>query len=142
MTTASDSHAAENHTADSHTAETDLGTAEAGAVTAAPPGSSAAAGVIRVSEFIARSGKSEALVEATRGNAQSARRQPGCISAEVCTSPHDSNRVVVISRWESTAALEEFLSWHQGIAHDSVATSVTEKPQSVHYPVVPAAIPA
>lgn len=102
---------------------------------AMPEPTTRAAQVVRVTEFLARPGRVASLIEAASANAASARRQPGCVSAETCTHPDEPERVIVISRWETPDALRSFLSWHQGIAHDSVATSVAAPPKSVHYPV-------
>jgi quinol monooxygenase YgiN len=39
---------------------------------------------------------------------EAARRAPGCLDFAVCPDPLDPGRVVIVERWESTAAVEAF----------------------------------
>jgi len=93
-----------------------------------------AAGLIRVTTFHARAGQQGHLVAAAEGNATAARQATGCLSAEVCLHPDEPDVVLVVSRWESAAALREFLDWHEGVAHGAVSPHASGRPQSVHYP--------
>lgn len=91
------------------------------------------AGVIRIATFHASTGALAGLLRAAADNAQEARSAPGCLSAEVCHARDET--VLVISRWESNAPLQQFLSWHQGRAHGSVAPFTTAAPRAMHYAV-------
>ena len=84
----------------------------------------------------ASQGQLDELLEAARGNANDAASADGCLSAEVCTDPEVDDGILVISRWESLAALKQFLAWHETIAHASLADFSIEKPRAVHCPVV------
>ena len=97
--------------------------------------SQAAAGVVRVSTFQAKAGQVVGLVAAAAGNARDALASPGCLSAEVCIDPEASEVVLVISRWESAAALRAFLDRHERQAHGTVSPYAAGAPRSVHYPV-------
>lgn len=99
------------------------------------PLASKAAGVVRVSTFRARPGQGAGLIAAAAGNARAAQASPGCLSADVCTDPGTAEVVLVISRWESAAALRAFLDWHERQAHGSVSPYAVGAPTSVHYPV-------
>lgn len=94
------------------------------------------AGLVRLTTFSARPGRAGALLEAAMDNAEAARRATGCRSAEVCTAPEDPDTVLVVSRWESDAALRAFLGWHERLAHGAVSPHAAGPPHSVHYPVV------
>jgi heme-degrading monooxygenase HmoA len=50
----------------------------------------------------------------------------------------DPDSVLVISRWDSEAALQGFLDWHEQMAHGAVSPYATDRPVSVHHPVVAA----
>ena len=69
------------------------------------------------------------------GNAHDALASPGCLSADVCTDAGTPDVVLVISRWESAAALQAFLDWHEQHAHGAVSPYAVGAPTSVHYPV-------
>jgi quinol monooxygenase YgiN len=99
--------------------------------------SATAVGVVRVACFHARPGQTAQLLAAAGDNARAARAAAGCHSAEVCTAPEASDTVLVISRWQTAAALEAFLAWHQQQAHDSVLPHATGRPQTRCYTVVP-----
>jgi quinol monooxygenase YgiN len=94
-----------------------------------------APGVVRVSTFTARPGQVDGLIAAAAGNAGDALASPGCLSADVCTDPGTPDVVLVISRWESTAALRAFLDRHEQHAHGAVSPYAVGVPTSVHYPV-------
>jgi quinol monooxygenase YgiN len=91
--------------------------------------------VVRVSTFEARPGPLTGLITAATGNAHDAVASPGCLSADVCTDPGTPDAVLVISRWESAAALQAFLDWHEQHAHGAVSPYAVGAPTSVHYPV-------
>lgn len=76
-----------------------------------------------------------ALLSAARANAEEARAQPGCLSADVGTVPDDDTRLVVVSRWRSMGDLTAFLNWHEGIAHELISQASSVRPSAVHYPV-------
>lgn len=92
--------------------------------------------VIRIARMRALPGKRAELLEAARGNVQDAASQPGCRSAEVCADSATNDGILVISRWESLAALQAFLAWHETIAHASLADFSDGKPQATQYPVL------
>lgn len=92
--------------------------------------------VIRIARMRALPGKLDELLAAGKGNADDAMASPGCRSVEVCTDPEDADGMLMISCWDSLAALKGFLEWHETIAHASLADFSVEKPTAVHYPVV------
>jgi quinol monooxygenase YgiN len=96
------------------------------------------AGVVRISTFQARPGQVSGLIDAAGDNARAARQAPGCLSAEVCTDPDEPDVVLVVSRWESEAAVRAFLDWHERLAHGTVSPYAVGKPRSAHYPVTAA----
>lgn len=96
------------------------------------------AGVIRIATLTAQDGRMPALLRAAQINAQEARAQPGCLSAEVGTMPDDAVHLVVVSRWRSVDDLTAFLNWHEGIAHELISRASFAAPHAVHYPVAPA----
>lgn len=81
-------------------------------------------------------GQLNELLEAARTNANDAASADGCLSAEVCTDPETEDGITVISRWQSRSALQQFLAWHETIAHASLADFSVEKPRARHCPVV------
>lgn len=93
-------------------------------------------GVVRIAHFHPQPGREAALRTAAGENAGVARKQPGCLSAEVCEVPASQGELLVVSRWESHAALRAFLDWHERIAHELVQPAATSKPEVTHYPVV------
>ena len=66
--------------------------------------------VVDVSRYYPADGKREELREAMRGLAQATSGAAGCFGAQVCSSDHDADALVAISRWESAEALERFSS--------------------------------
>jgi quinol monooxygenase YgiN len=93
------------------------------------------AGVIRIATLTAQGSRMPALLHAARTNAEEARSQPGCLSAEVGTVPDDDTQLVVVSRWRSADDLTAFLSWHEGIAHELIRRASSVAPRAMHYPI-------
>ena len=100
------------------------------------------AAIVRITTFQAAPGRMPALVAAAHANAEAARRSPGCLSAEVCADADDDDRVVVVSRWASEAALRTFLDWHEGLAHESASGAAAARPRSTHHRVLDPTIPS
>ena len=98
----------------------------------APDGSG---GVIRIATLTAHDGRMPALIRAAKTNADEARAQPGCLTAEVCAVPDDAAHLIVVSRWRSMGDLAAFLNWHEGIAHALIRQASAAPPHAVHYPV-------
>lgn len=90
--------------------------------------------VIRATTIKSLPGQEEELLRAARNNAEEA-RAAGALSADVCTDPNEPG-VVVISRWAARSQLKEFLSWHEGLARESLSAFADGEPVTVHYPVV------
>lgn len=93
---------------------------------------------MRIASMRALEGRLDELLEAARGNANDAMAAGGCRSAEVCLDADVPGGILVVSRWESRAALEAFLAWHETIAHASLADFSDAKPRAVHHVVVAA----
>ena len=64
--------------------------------------------VLDVSHYYPASGRRDDLMEGMRRLAASAAKSAGCFGAQVCTSVRDGAALVVVSRWESQAALDAF----------------------------------
>ncbi|QAY60503.1 hypothetical protein ET475_11225 [Microbacterium protaetiae] len=96
----------------------------------------APASIVRITSLRAVPGERAGLVAAAHENASAARAAEGCRSAEVCEDSSDPQALVVISRWESEAALQGFLAWHRGIAHASLADYAAAAPVERHFAVV------
>ena len=94
------------------------------------------AGVVRIATFEARPGQVDGLLDAAQKNASDARAADGCLSAEVCVAPEDSDTVLVVSRWRSGADLQAFLDWHESHAHGAVSPYAARPPRAVHHRIV------
>lgn len=92
--------------------------------------------VVRIARMRALPGRIGELLAAAQGNVDDAMAAPGCRSAEVCGDPDTPDGILVISRWESLAAVRGFLEWHEGIAHASLADIAADEPRAVHHPVM------
>lgn len=95
----------------------------------------ATSAVIRITTLRARPDARADLIAAAWQNALAARTQEGCLSAEVASDPADADRVLVISRWQSEAAVQAFLRWHETIAHASLRDYTASAPTSAHHVV-------
>lgn len=84
--------------------------------------------VIRTARITATEGNQKVLVERGRTNARDA-LAAGALSAEVYET---EGGIVVVSRWDKQSELEEFLSWHETQAHETLGGSAAEKPQVEH----------
>lgn len=92
--------------------------------------------VIRIARMVALPGGLDDLLTAAQCNVDDAMADDGCLSAEVCNDPDNSDGILVISRWESMDALQAFLAWHETIAHASLADFSDGKPKAVHHQVL------
>lgn len=95
-----------------------------------------ASSIVRITSLRAAPGQRAGLIAAAQENASAARAADGCRSAEVCEQSGDAEAVVVISRWESERALQNFLAWHRSIAHASLADFAAAPPSEHHLAVV------
>lgn len=86
--------------------------------------------------MVALPGGLDDLLLAAKGNVDDAMAADGCLSAEVCSDPDNTDGILVISRWESMAALKGFLDWHETIAHASLADFSDGKPKAAHHRVL------
>ena len=68
------------------------------------------ANVVRVARFRTASGERQELLNRLQGGVEGIRQRPGCFGAQICTVREDPEVAVVISRWASQAALDQFLS--------------------------------
>ncbi len=96
----------------------------------------AEAEVVRITTFRAQPGHVGGLRDAAQGNAASARKASGCLSADVCADPDDAETVMVVSRWQTTDALNRFLGWHESMAHGAVSPHLAGPPVSAHHSVL------
>jgi len=77
--------------------------------------------VIDVSRYYPAEGKRDELLDAMRRIAGAASKAPGCFGSQVCSSNHDAEALIAVSRWESAAALQgfaespQFVSERQGL---------------------------
>ncbi len=90
--------------------------------------------VVRIAYLRAKAGQREALLAAARANTEDA-VAAGALSAEVCSEPDSPEDVLVISRWASLTAVQDFLSWHESHAHERLGDHAEGRPRAVHYPV-------
>jgi quinol monooxygenase YgiN len=68
------------------------------------------ASVVRVARFRPASGQREALLSRLQGGVDGIRQRDGCFGAQVCSVREDPETIVIISRWSSQAALDQFLA--------------------------------
>lgn len=66
--------------------------------------------VVRVTTFVAAEGRREDLVAAAGLIGERARHAEGCFGAQLCHVDGDQAVVAALSRWDSRAALDDFLS--------------------------------
>lgn len=85
--------------------------------------------VLRLARVRPAEGQREALIRAARENAQDA-LAAGALSAEVYDDGQEG--IVVASRWPTPNALEEFLSWHEARAHESLRGLAAGTPSVTH----------
>jgi quinol monooxygenase YgiN len=68
------------------------------------------ANVVRVARFRPAEGRREDLLSRLQNGVADIRQRNGCFGAQVCTVREVPDTIVLISRWESQAALDQFLS--------------------------------
>lgn len=90
--------------------------------------------VTRIARVIAREGSAADLLRAARANTQDA-LAAGALTAEVYEDSETTGGLAVVSRWAKQSELEEFLSWHEEQAHESMAEYSLGKPRATHYPL-------
>lgn len=88
--------------------------------------------VLRLTRVQAIGGQEAGLLRAARKNTEDA-LAAGAVSAEVYQEGEGA--VLVASRWRTRAQLDEFLSWHETQAHESMRDYAVGPPQARHYPL-------
>jgi quinol monooxygenase YgiN len=68
------------------------------------------ASVLRIARFRPARGRRDELIQRLQSGVDGIRQRDGCFGAQVCTLREDPDVTVVISRWASQAALEDFLA--------------------------------
>src|SRR6266545_4170906 len=68
------------------------------------------ANVVRMARFRPAAGRREDLLSRLKNGVDGIRQRDGCFGAQICTLREVPDTIVVISRWESQAALDQFLS--------------------------------
>src|SRR5438067_4603325 len=68
------------------------------------------ANVIRLARFHPAPGQRQELLDRLQSGVDGIRQRDGCFGAQVCTLREHPDAAVVISRWASQAALDQFLS--------------------------------
>jgi quinol monooxygenase YgiN len=82
--------------------------------------------VVRVARFRPAPAEREQLLNRLQSGVDGIRQRPGCFGAQVCTVREDPAVAVVISRWASQAALDQFLS--ETAAQRSEAAALMPEP--------------
>lgn len=90
--------------------------------------------ITRLTKVVAREGCCEELLRVAQENTESA-LAAGALSAEVYEDPETQNGLAVVSRWARRSELEQFLSWYEAQAHESMADYSLGRPQATHYPL-------
>jgi quinol monooxygenase YgiN len=68
------------------------------------------ANVVRVARFHPAQGGREEVVNRLQSGIDGIRQRDGCFGAQICTVREDPDVIVIVSRWVSQAALDQFLS--------------------------------
>jgi quinol monooxygenase YgiN len=66
------------------------------------------ASVVRVARHEPAAGRRDEVAGVLKSAAEAARDAPGCFGAQVASSDHDPEQVVLIERWESSEAMRKF----------------------------------
>jgi quinol monooxygenase YgiN len=66
------------------------------------------ASVVRVARHKPAAGRRDEVAGVLKSAAEAARDASGCFGAQVASSDHDREQVVLISRWESGEAMKKF----------------------------------
>ncbi len=66
------------------------------------------ANVVQIARHYATEGRRDEVAGVLRVLAEDARKAPGCFGAQLTESDRDSHALVLISRWESADAMEQF----------------------------------
>lgn len=88
--------------------------------------------VLRLTRVQARAGQEADLLRAARRNTEDA-LAAGALTAEAYQERDGA--ILVASRWRTRAELDEFLSWHETEAHESMRDYAAGPPQATHHPL-------
>jgi len=84
------------------------------------------ANVVRVAHFRPASGQREQLLARLQSGIDGIRQREGCFGAQICTVREDPDVIVIVSRWVSQAAVDQFLT--DTAAQRAEATALTSEP--------------
>ncbi len=68
------------------------------------------ASVVRVARHVPAAGRRDEVAGVLKSAAEAARDASGCFGAQVASSDREPDQVVLISRWESSEAMQKFHS--------------------------------
>jgi quinol monooxygenase YgiN len=68
------------------------------------------ANVVRVARFRSGPGRREDILSRLQSGIEGIRQRDGCFGAQICSVREDPDVIVVVSRWTTEGALDQFLS--------------------------------